>query len=118
MSRVLSIIVKTYKAGGSLRTASAIQIKNVLKGIALAIETNMPAIIKANKKTHDRVIMREIRTKPGQLFSRTDIIRTQRELAQLGYFNAEKLSRVRYSARKRKSRQRCFGGVVLPVGRM
>lgn len=50
MSRVLSIIVKTYKAGGSLRTASATQIKNVLKEIALAIETNMPAIIKANKK--------------------------------------------------------------------
>ncbi len=44
-----------------------------------------------NTKTNDRVIMREIRTKPGQLFSRTDIIRTQRELAQLGYFDQEKL---------------------------
>lgn len=47
--------------------------------------------IKGNTKTNDRVIMREIRTKPGQLFSRTDIIRTQRELSQLGYFNPEKL---------------------------
>ncbi|MBK7572009.1 MAG: outer membrane protein assembly factor BamA [Bacteroidia bacterium] len=44
-----------------------------------------------NIKTNDRVIMREIRTKPGQLFSRADIIRTQRELAQLGYFDQEKL---------------------------
>ncbi|MFM2206825.1 MAG: hypothetical protein RL213_800 [Bacteroidota bacterium] len=44
-----------------------------------------------NSKTNDRVIMREIRTKPGQLFSRADIIRTQRELAQLGYFDQEKL---------------------------
>jgi outer membrane protein insertion porin family len=44
-----------------------------------------------NTKTNDRVVMREIRTKPGQLFSRADIIRTQRELAQLGYFNQEKL---------------------------
>lgn len=44
-----------------------------------------------NTKTNDRVIMREIYTKPGELFSRTDIIRTQRELAQLGYFDAEKL---------------------------
>lgn len=44
-----------------------------------------------NTKTNDKVIIREIRTKPGQLFSRADIIRTQRELAQLGYFNAEKL---------------------------
>jgi outer membrane protein insertion porin family len=47
--------------------------------------------ISGNTKTNDRVILREIRTKPGQLFSRTDIIRTQRELAQLGYFDQEKL---------------------------
>lgn len=47
--------------------------------------------IVGNTKTNDRVIMREIRTKPGQLFSRADIIRTQRELAQLGYFDQEKL---------------------------
>ena len=44
-----------------------------------------------NTKTNDHVIMREIRTKPGQLFSRADIIRSQRELSQLGYFNAETL---------------------------
>ena len=47
--------------------------------------------IVGNTKTNDKVIMREIRTKPGQLFSRNDIIRTQRELAQLGYFDQEKL---------------------------
>lgn len=44
-----------------------------------------------NVKTNDRAIMREIRTKPGELFSREKIIRTQRELAQLGYFDQEKL---------------------------
>ncbi|MCC6385067.1 MAG: outer membrane protein assembly factor BamA [Bacteroidia bacterium] len=48
--------------------------------------------VTGNTKTNDKVIMREIRTKPGQLFSRTDIIRTQRELAQLGYFDPEKLN--------------------------
>lgn len=42
-----------------------------------------------NTKTNDHVIYREIKTKPGNLFSRTDIIRTQRELAQLNYFNPE-----------------------------
>jgi outer membrane protein insertion porin family len=47
--------------------------------------------VAGNTKTNDRVIMREIRTKPGQLFSRNDIIRTQRELAQLNYFDQEKL---------------------------
>ena len=46
-------------------------------------------IIKGNTKTSDHVILREIRTKPGELFSRSDIIRTQRELAQLGYFDPE-----------------------------
>ncbi|MCX6276257.1 MAG: outer membrane protein assembly factor BamA, partial [Bacteroidetes bacterium] len=47
--------------------------------------------VTGNTKTNDRVIIREIRTRPGQLFSRELIIRTQRELAQLGYFDQEKL---------------------------
>ncbi len=48
--------------------------------------------VKGNTKTHDDVILREIRTKPGELFNRADIIRTQRELAQLQYFNQETLN--------------------------
>lgn len=48
--------------------------------------------VKGNSKTNDKVIMREIRTKPGQLFNRSDIIRTQQVLAQLGYFDQEKLN--------------------------
>jgi outer membrane protein insertion porin family len=44
-----------------------------------------------NDKTNDHVILREIRTRPGQLFRRSDIIRTQRELIALGYFDQEKL---------------------------
>ncbi len=47
--------------------------------------------ISGNTKTNDHVILREIRTRPGQLFNRSDIIRSQRELAQLKYFNAEKI---------------------------
>ena len=49
-------------------------------------------IIKGNTKTNEHVIRREIRMKPGDLFNRNDIIRTQRELAQLGYFDAENLN--------------------------
>ena len=45
--------------------------------------------ISGNTKTNDHVVMRELRTRPGQLFSRTDIIRTTRELAQLRYFDPE-----------------------------
>jgi outer membrane protein insertion porin family len=46
-------------------------------------------IINGNTKTHEHVVRREIRTKPGQLFNRSDVIRTQRELSNLGYFNPE-----------------------------
>lgn len=48
-------------------------------------------IIKGNTKTNEHVVRREIRTKPGQLFNRSDVIRTQRELSTLGYFNPETL---------------------------
>src|SRR5688572_8420195 len=44
-----------------------------------------------NTKTNDKVILRELHTHPGQLFRRSDIIRSQRELAQLGYFDPEKM---------------------------
>lgn len=47
--------------------------------------------IVGNTKTNDKVIMREIRTRPGQLFRRSDVIRSQRELATLGYFDPEKI---------------------------
>jgi len=48
-------------------------------------------IVRGNEKTNDKVILREIRTKPGQKFSRSEIIRTNRELSQLGYFDPEKI---------------------------
>lgn len=48
-------------------------------------------ILTGNTKTSDHVVMREIRTLPGQKFSKTNLIRTQRELATLGYFNQEKI---------------------------
>ncbi|MEX1000807.1 MAG: POTRA domain-containing protein [Crocinitomicaceae bacterium] len=48
--------------------------------------------IYGNTKTNDNVILREIRTKPGDLFNRNDIIRTQRELANLGYFDPEQFN--------------------------
>ncbi len=48
--------------------------------------------ITGNDKTKDYVIRRELRTVPGEKFSRQDIIRTERELSQLGYFNPEKIN--------------------------
>ena len=48
--------------------------------------------VSGNDKTKDYVIIRELRTIPGDKFSRADIIRTQRELSQLGFFNPEKIT--------------------------
>jgi len=47
--------------------------------------------VKGNDVTNDHVLYREIRTKPGDLFSKKDIIRTIRELGQLGYIDAENI---------------------------
>lgn len=47
--------------------------------------------ISGNEKTKEHVIRREIRTLPGEKFSRSDLIRSNREIAQLGYFNQEKI---------------------------
>ena len=48
--------------------------------------------VTGNDKTSDKVIMRQLRTLPGDLFRRSDVIRTQRELGQLGYFDPEKIT--------------------------
>jgi outer membrane protein insertion porin family len=45
----------------------------------------------ATKRTKEYVIRRELRTLPGEKFSRTDVIRSQREIANLGFFNQEKI---------------------------
>jgi outer membrane protein insertion porin family len=45
-----------------------------------------------NDKTNDHVIFREVRTKPGELYSKDKVVRTVRELGQLGFFDAEQIS--------------------------
>ncbi len=47
--------------------------------------------IKGNTKTQDKVIRRELYTRPGDYFSRSAIVRSLRQLSQLNYFNPEKL---------------------------
>ncbi len=48
-------------------------------------------IVKGNDRTNEHVIRRELYTRPGDKFSRADIIRSQREIINLGYFNQEAL---------------------------
>lgn len=47
--------------------------------------------INGNTKLYEHVIRREMRVKPGALYSQSDLVRTMRELAQLGQFDEEKI---------------------------
>lgn len=47
--------------------------------------------VNGNTKTNDHVIIRELRTIPGEKFRRSDLIRTQRELSMLGYFDPQEI---------------------------
>ena len=50
--------------------------------------------VEGNTITNDKIIMRELHTRPGDLFSRDAIIRSRRELVTLGYFKEEKIEPV------------------------
>ncbi|MFC5270617.1 outer membrane protein assembly factor BamA [Adhaeribacter terreus] len=47
--------------------------------------------VAGNTKTSDHVVLRELRTVPGQKFSRADLIRSRNEIANLGYFDPEQI---------------------------
>lgn len=73
------------------------KVNNDSINIEVRIREDKPAHIKkvtvvGNDRTNDHVIFREIRTLPGNLFSKQDIIRTIREIGQLGFFDAEKIN--------------------------
>ena len=71
-------------------------VKNDTIDIEIRIREDDPAYIRkvtliGNEVTNDHVIIREIRTLPGSLFSRSDIIRTIREVGQLPFIDAENI---------------------------
>ncbi|MGB1242749.1 MAG: BamA/OMP85 family outer membrane protein, partial [Chitinophagales bacterium] len=61
---------------------------NVYEGAQATVDR---IIIKGNTKTNEHVIRRELRSVPGAKFSRSDLIRSQREIANLGYFDPEQI---------------------------
>ncbi|NNC70088.1 MAG: outer membrane protein assembly factor BamA [Flavobacteriaceae bacterium] len=72
------------------------KVENDTIDIEIRIREDDPATIRnigvtGNEVTNDHVLYREIRTRPGQLFSRSNIIRTIRELGQLPYIDAENI---------------------------
>lgn len=48
--------------------------------------------VRGNDRTNDHVIFREIRTRPGEIYSKDNVVRSVRELGQLGFFDAEQIS--------------------------
>ncbi len=73
----------------SIRKDTIDLVINILEGSQATIDK---VIIKGNTKTNEHVIRRELRTLPGQKFSRSAIIRSQRALMNMGYFNPETMS--------------------------
>ncbi|MDR3260430.1 MAG: outer membrane protein assembly factor BamA [Tannerella sp.] len=49
-------------------------------------------MINGNDRVYEDIVRRELRTKPGQLFSKDDVIRSARELAQTGHFDPENMN--------------------------
>jgi len=93
-------ITNLYQNNGYLFSRINLVEKGVRKDTIdyeLRIYEGKPAIfnnitVEGNQRTNDKVIYRELRTIPGAVYSKQNIIRSIRELAQLGFFDAEKIS--------------------------
>ncbi len=48
-------------------------------------------VINGNDRLYERVVRRELRVRPGELFSKSDLVRSAREIAQTGHFDPEKM---------------------------
>ena len=47
--------------------------------------------INGNDRLYENVVRRELRTRPGELFSREDLMRSMREIQQMGHFDPEQI---------------------------
>lgn len=90
-------ITNLYQNNGYLfSTINAVEVKTEKDSIDFEIRViegpvayfNKISVV-GNDKTNDKVIYRELRTKPGEKYSKDDLVRTVREIGQLGFFDAE-----------------------------
>jgi outer membrane protein insertion porin family len=90
-------ITNLYQNNGYLfSTINAVEVKTANDTIDFEIRVTEGPIAYFNKitvvgndKTNDRVIYRELRTKPGEKYSKEELVRTIREIGQLGFFDPE-----------------------------
>ncbi len=93
-------ITNLYQNSGYLfSTVNAVEVKTVNDTIDFEIRVNEGPLAYFNKitvvgndKTNDRVIYRELRTKPGEKYNKELLIRTIREIGQLGFFDPEAIN--------------------------
>jgi outer membrane protein insertion porin family len=93
-------ITNQYQNNGYLFSSiNAVEVSadNNIIDIEIRISEGKPAYFNSvtvvgNDKTNDHVIYRELRTRPGQLYSKANVVRTVRELGQLGFFDAQEIS--------------------------
>ena len=93
-------IASLYQNSGYLFsnvTPVEIKVQNDSIYVQIRITEDEPATLRkvtvnGNDKTNDHVVYRQIRTRPGYLYRKDDIIRTLRELGQLGFFDPESIT--------------------------
>ncbi len=77
-----------------------IPVESSVEGDSIELEMRMfegdqarinKVIINGNDRLYEKVIRRELRVRPGDLFSKSDLIRSAREIAQTGHFDPEKM---------------------------
>jgi len=92
-------VIKLYKDRGYLFSdieAVEIMVENDSIDFEMRVIEGRPATINSvningNTRVYEHVIRRELYTKPGQLYSQSDLLRTFRELAGMGHFDPEKI---------------------------
>ena len=90
-------ITNLYQNNGYLfSNINAVEVKTANDTIDFEIRVTEGPIAYFNKitvvgndKTNDKVIYRELRTKPGEIYSKDQLVRTIREIGQLGFFDPE-----------------------------
>ena len=77
-----------------------VPIEKTIDGDSISLEMRMmegpqarinKVIINGNDRLYEKVVRRELRVKPGELFSKADLMRSAREIAQTGHFDPEKM---------------------------
>lgn len=80
--------------------AQIVPVETHVEGDSIALEMRLfegkratinRVVINGNDRLYEKVIRRELRVRPGDLFSKSDLMRSAREIAQTGHFDPEKM---------------------------